>query len=862
MAIVLPPPPPRSEPFTAVEFDLLDDLGNPVTLLICNGGMATVMRHGIPYYPRLTNLPILLGSTITVTQYGSPVRAQPNAGVIQFRIDASIWIWTAYHWIGRPFRVYEGSRPVQFATIVDVDADMVLVYAGRVGGFSHDCFTATVQTTDASLDLDNPLVTSFYDVTFPVSIQGKPRPTARGKFFSAQPVIVDETAQIYEVQSLPQGLWTIDEIRVGGVPWTRVVAPPAPGQWSPLNVAGTFQRFQLGSPPAGQDVRIDGTAGSYTIGQLITVVVTDAGGKVDAAAMAALDASTQLQQASLVTNTTPVNRLSGMDDFVTAGGCWWGFNPLEQATGAAISIPDPIGKYKLTAVEINTISLNTMQPLAWRLRVGSQRNWQPESSFDDGVLQTDIAKWSAPALVYEPHYENPNALTLEPRAVDVPLLASTSPNPADAANEQARLIAAWGENRTVFDVTVWMRPEDINLYDTVEVDFMMVTGLFRIVSAIRAIGGNGPATLQLWGTLGTVPPAPMPLPLPPPFIGQPPILPPGAGPPSFNPGPTLPIPISVSFVPGASVSLSVGSAIGSLVASIVVTMSDNSAFAGALAFGAITGPAASSAPLFSPTPGYWPNFTPTLANLLAQYAALSPVLQTEYNAVVGSDPGNFNNGPGLQNKVNLVALLTVYGGLAPAQQSQYDVTIVANSGTYNNTPSGLLNKLGLIQSFFIPPAGAPIVYSPDFTLSSANLLAQYAALPPILQAEFDSVVGSDPANFNNGPGLQNKVNLVALLTVYNDLSVGLRTLYDYTISLNAAYNNTPAGLLNKLGLIQGFYAPPPWAALGGNYLVIQGSTIRLSRNLVGANDDGVSTFVIMATQNGGVASGTLSVTVS
>lgn len=575
MPVVLPPKPPRAEPFTAVEFDVLDDQGKPVTLLLSNGGRATVMRHGVPYYPRLTNLPILLGSTITVTQYGSPVRAQPNGGTIQFRLDESIWNWTNYHWIGRRFRVYEGARSSPFTGVVDVDADMVRVYVGRVAGLTHDAFTVTVQTTDAGLDLDNPLVTDFYDVTFPTAIQGKPKPTCRGEFFSAEPVIVDETAQIYELQSLPQGLWAIREVRVGGVPWDQT-ATPVPGSWSP--VAGSvLQRFQLGSPPEGQDVRVDGVASVYTIGGLINAIVTDVGGFVDPVAMARLDQDTQLQQASLVTGTSPVNRLAAIDDFVTAGGCWWGIDPLEQATGAAIQVPAAVAKYKLTEVEINTLALNTVQPLAWRIRVGSQRNWQTESSFDTAVLQSDIYKWSSPALVYEPHYENPTGLTLEPRAVDVPLLSGTSPNPGDAANEETRLIAAWGGNRAVFDVTVWMRPEDINLYDTVEVDYQMVRGNFRIVSAIRAIGGNGPSTLQLWGTLGPVPASTNPLAQPPVFVGAP-------APPPPPPLPTaLPKPVRVGFVPSASIAVADTATAGGGLANVVVTMSDGSAFGGSLA---------------------------------------------------------------------------------------------------------------------------------------------------------------------------------------------------------------------------------------------------------------------------------------
>ncbi len=592
-----PPMPPRTEPYVAVEFDLLDDSGNPATILLCNRGTVTRTLAGgfFGYQPLLTGLPILLGATITVTQYGQPVRATPNGGAIQFRLSEAVWIYTAYHWIGRTFRVYEGSAANPPIPLADVDADMVLVYVGRVAGFTHDTITATVQTTDASLDIDNPLVTNFYDVTFPVAIQGLPRPTARGSFFSAQPVIADETQQLYEVQSLPQGLDAISEVRVGGVPWTQVVAPPAPGQWSPVNISGVFQRIQLGSPPQGQDVRVDGQAGSYTTGELITVVIQSAGGAVDAVALAALDAAAQAQQASLVTTTAPVNRLAAIDDFVNTGGCWWGFNPLGMATGAPISAPDPVGKYRLSTLQIASITLDTIQPLAWRLRIGSQRNWQPETAFDTAVLQSDVAHWSAPGLVYEPHYENPNALALETRAVDVPLLAGTSPNPADAANEQARLIAAWGGNRTVFNVTVWMRPDDITLYDTVEVDYMMVTGTFRIVSAIRAIGG-GPATLQLWGTLGAVPPAPAPLPLPPAFVPPPGFVPPvgGSGPPAGGGGGPPPSPTPIVVLSPAAVSIQANSNAGTLLGSVHVTMSDGSPFTGSLSTSLISGPAGST----------------------------------------------------------------------------------------------------------------------------------------------------------------------------------------------------------------------------------------------------------------------------
>jgi len=217
-------------------------------------------------------------------------------------------------------------------------------------------------------------------------------------------------------------------------------------------------------------------------------------------------------------------------------------------------------------------------------------------------------------------------------------------------------------------------------------------------------------------------------------------------------------------------------------------MSDGSAFAGALLFNGITGPAASTAPLASPTPGYYPNFANTLANLLAQYNALPATLQAEYNGIVGSDfiaTGGINydipaNNGNQQPKVNLVALLAAYAGLSPTLQMQFDATVSSNQGLYNNDPAGVLNKLSLIQSYFVPPAGAPATYAPNFTNSLANLLVQYNALPPDLQAEYNGIVGTDfiatgginydiPADNGNQ---QPKVNLAVLLLSYSYLSIG------------------------------------------------------------------------------------------
>jgi len=65
-------------------------------------------------------------------------------------------------------------------------------------------------------------------------------------------------------------------------------------------------------------------------------------------------------------------------------------------------------------------------------------------------------------------------------------------------------------------VTAFLRPEDIKLYDTVALDYMMVTGNFRVTIAIRAIGGRVPLHCSYGCTIGplavelTLPTAPIP----------------------------------------------------------------------------------------------------------------------------------------------------------------------------------------------------------------------------------------------------------------------------------------------------------------------------------------------------------------
>jgi len=509
---VIPEPiQPREDPmWVAVEFDLVGPNNNDFMLRIGNRGTLTRVVGGElhEYDPRLTNLPIQLGATITVTgsisvtQYGSPTRTQPNGGTIEFTLDEKVWEFLSYHWIGHKFRVYEGENddPAR----ADVDADLTQVYAGRIANITYDTKTASIQTTDETIQWDNPLITDFYDPATPVAIRGRPKPYVWGLAYSIKPEIEDEANQIWGVSHRPGGLDQILEVRVGGIPWNlNAAGPPGPGEWTPNLANGTFQ---LGSPPLSFDVRCDAQQGQFTLAGLLTDIITTAGGELNLNSMRELNVAIP-GLAGFATSTSPVNRLNAIDEFMTAAGCWWGVNALGKVVAGVIDTPGTKATLALTKIQTNTIALNTVQPPAWRIRVGYRRNWEPETNFAPAVLQTEQARWGALAPIIEPHFEDNTVLTTEPRAVDVPMLPSSLVVQTDALAVQSRLVRAWGTIRSLFDATAFLRPEDIKLYDTVAVDYMMVTGHFRITSAIRAIGG-GPATLQLWGTIGPIAVAP------------------------------------------------------------------------------------------------------------------------------------------------------------------------------------------------------------------------------------------------------------------------------------------------------------------------------------------------------------------
>lgn len=488
----------------AVEFDLYSDrLQGIRTVRLCNRGpLFSRLFPGENYEPRL-NTPINLGTTISFQSYGQPLRALDNQGVIEFKIGNEIVAWqgirqyTSFvdrmldgdlHWIGGSFRVYEGERaPNNFVE------ELELVYSGRVTDVSHDTKTCSVRTGDASIDLDNPLVSDLYPVTSLPSIASKPRPLTIGTVFCIEPVLVDEINLIYEASNRP--IDGISDSRVGGISWPQsLVGPPGPGEWF---VNTTFAHVEFGSDLLGGDVRCDVSGEEVTgLGALISKIASRFNVPVDEIAMQTIDDVHRFEVGYYARDA--VNGLAALDDIVTGCGCWWGITATGLITGGFVGSPADTADVGIVLDNTNilSISLSRMLPPAWRVPVEFERHWQVQGQFFEGVDENDKQRWSSSGLKVS--RQDDDIKIAETRAYDVPTMRSVVVREQDANVINDIFWEAWSVPRHIVDCTAWVDVRELHLYGTIAVNYMMFQKNYRIISAVPSIGG-GPAQLQLWG---------------------------------------------------------------------------------------------------------------------------------------------------------------------------------------------------------------------------------------------------------------------------------------------------------------------------------------------------------------------------
>lgn len=475
-----------------VEVDLYDSESSSIeTLRISNQRyVGYVGGERVLFESRLLP-PILIGSSISADEYTQVLRGVPNGGNIDFLIDETFYKWFNYHWLGRTFRIYKGDETKAFG-------DFELIYEGRVADLNFDLGQSqkvSIKTTDAGEDFNKPLVSDLYGSTALEANIGKPKAFLRGEVYSAEPILEDNVNQIYSV-SHGANLSQVIEVRVGGVPWKKVTNTPKGGEWFTNLAGGTIT---LGSVTLNGEVRVDVRALGYeslTAADLIKEVVEAHGHSVD------LDSYDKFKldaPAPIGVYFIEAINIQDFFDVVTfAVGGWWEFGPSGKIRMGVIAEPSASGSVMLLDKEnILNLSLNKMILPGYRFRVEYKHHWQPVSNVFSGVTDAEKALQQANGIMADV-FEDNNIKILEPQAIDVPILSTITNSNTAALSIRNRLVSARSVLRKLYDVTYYGDlPE---MYDSIEVDYLLVKGFFRVHSVVRSIGNKlGPHQLQIWG---------------------------------------------------------------------------------------------------------------------------------------------------------------------------------------------------------------------------------------------------------------------------------------------------------------------------------------------------------------------------
>lgn len=474
----------------AVEIDFFDRVaGVPRTLPLANvEGLAAPLGGQRRLYEPALLTPFTIGHSID-PGLGNAVRATPNRGRIEFAAADRIRPYLGHAVLGRPCRVYVGNDP-DYSTLT-------LAYEGQVGDLTYDAVTlrAAIEVTDAKAALDEPLIDDLYEAADGVdpSLTGLPKPQLWGTGHSLEPQLENDPLNIYRVSR--ELLNEVLQLRGGGVPWDRVTTSPSrPGQWRHDPVDSGL--VQLGGPLLGDELRVDARAGSYTTAGLFRAIVEAAGLEVDDAGMVALYAAAPYLVGYYARE--PINRQTALDDIMLAAGGWWGGTQGGRRLTAGLWAA-PEGMPAVTYSESQIVSLRLVARLspAWRVRVERNRNWQPANQFRTSVTEAQQAAMRAGGIVCPEFRTDETTRTVEPRALDVPLIRTLVNDEADAYAIRDRLWAAWGGvSRSLWQIEVSDDPPP--LMTLVAFQFEGIGGLCRVTSARRSFGG-GVTEMVLWG---------------------------------------------------------------------------------------------------------------------------------------------------------------------------------------------------------------------------------------------------------------------------------------------------------------------------------------------------------------------------
>lgn len=400
------------------------------------------------YDARLTNGIRVERSLAGRDGIGGLVRTRAEAELVND--DGALDLLTAnYALDGRRARVLIG-RPT------DALADFGVVFSGVVE-------TATVggklrlRLSDGIAKLDLPVNPSIYAGTGGLEggddLKGKAKPVCLGEVKNIAPPLVDAAGLVYQVND--GAISDVPAAYDRGIALSKVAAPPGAGEYSVDTTLGTIT---LGATPAGTvtcNVLGDASLSGYidrTADIILRILVARAGltsSEIDPASIGRLNADAPAE-VGIWAGTEPVACATVVDELLANVGAFGGFSRFGAFTVALLAAPGGTPADTYTAADIlGDITREPLpapvEPVAWRARVGWQRNYTVQDDLAAAV--TDAQRSFAAQFLRVAATEDSAIQSRRLLARDYGPGPGLYADEADAEAEADRLFALWSVPR-------------------------------------------------------------------------------------------------------------------------------------------------------------------------------------------------------------------------------------------------------------------------------------------------------------------------------------------------------------------------------------------------------------------------------
>jgi hypothetical protein len=432
-------------------------------------------------------------------------------------VDGGLDYLLPYSFDGRSLVVKIGVQGAAFSTFTTI-------LNGTMEQVEFTFAKATILVRDKLAILDKPLQTTLYagNNSLPAGVEGvadiakKPKPLLYGQVFNIQPIMVNSSKLIYQINDgaisavgnvYDRGVALIFHADEPTVADMEAHDPPA-GKYITCLALGYIRIKTVPSGLLTCDATQGAAAGNRTVAQILKAIALKGGvaaGDIVAGDVTALDTLNSAVVGVWIESTeTSINI---MDQIAISIGAYYGFDATGLFRMGRFDAPAGAANIEINTSNIISIEHNRTNDTdkgipAYRVKVNYQKNYTVQDFDLAGAVADDrrnvLAQSTLTASSEDASIKNQYSLAVE---ITRDALLVTQ---ASAATEAARVLALYKARRDLYTVRIALDlsetlPDLVNVANLTLNRFGLNSGkLFKIIG-IESDYSTNRATLTLWG---------------------------------------------------------------------------------------------------------------------------------------------------------------------------------------------------------------------------------------------------------------------------------------------------------------------------------------------------------------------------